>query len=234
VSRVDQGVGRLVQMLKDTGKYDNTIILYLSDNGVAFPGAKTTLYDPGLRVPLIVRLPGGPTAGRTTRAMVSLADLTPTLLDLAGAQTAGLRLDGRSFTPLFREPDAAGWDEVYGTHTFHEVEMYYPMRMVRTRRYKLIYNVAHELTFPFAEDLYYASTWIDARRAPARPFGRRPMEQFLHRPRIELYDLKADPDETHNLAGDRAHAQIEAELVAKLKAFQSRTGDPWLRKWSFQ
>lgn len=234
IGRLDQGVGKLVALLKATGQYDNTVILYLTDNGIAFPGAKTTLYDPGVHVPLIMRLPQGRDRGRVTDAMVSLADLTPTLLDMVGVTRDGAAMDGRSFTAVLDDPAVGGWDEVFGTHTFHEVQMYYPMRSIRTRHYKLIYNIAHELTFPFAEDLLYASTWIAARRDPEKRFGPRSIEQFLHRPLLELYDLQADPGETRNLADDPAHAAIRDALVEKLKAFQKRTDDPWLRKWDFQ
>src|SRR5262249_51824058 len=86
VSRVDQGVGRLVAILKECGKYDDTLILYLSDNGMAFPGSKTTLYEPGMRLPLIVRSPGQKTRGKATDAMVTWADLTPTVLEFAGVK----------------------------------------------------------------------------------------------------------------------------------------------------
>lgn len=232
ISRLDQGVGRLVEVLKAAGQYDNTIILYLTDNGVAFPGAKTTLYDAGLRSPLIMRLPGGRDRGQVSEAMVSLVDITPTLLEMTGVPSAGASLDGKSFAGLIDNPKADGWDEVFGTHTFHEVQMYYPTRMVRTRRYKLLYNIASELTFPFAEDLLYASSWR-ASKGQTR-FGRRTVEALLHRPKFELYDVEADPDELVNLADDPAHAQIKAELIAKIKDFQARTRDPWLRKWDFQ
>ncbi|WP_269714818.1 sulfatase family protein [Caulobacter sp. NIBR2454] len=233
ISRLDQGVGRLVALLKHTGHYDNTIIVYLTDNGIAFPGAKTTLYDPGVRAPLIMRLPHGAQAGRATDAMVSLADLTPTLLDLAGV-APGRAMDGRSFVSVLKDPAAPGWDEVFGSHTFHEVQMYYPMRSIRTRRWKLIYNINPELTFPFAEDLLYASSWMQNTKSGATSFGQRSVDAFLHRPRFELYDLQSDPGEIRNLADDPAHGAVLADLITRLKAFQTRTRDPWLRKWDFQ
>ncbi|WP_369062606.1 sulfatase/phosphatase domain-containing protein [Caulobacter sp. 73W] len=111
--------------------------------------------------------------------------------------------------------------------------MYYPTRMVRTRRFKLLYNIAHELTFPFAEDLLYASSW-DRSAEPSARFGRRSVEALMHRPKFELYDLQADPNEVSNLADDPAYAQVKAQLIDKVKAFQTRTRDPWLRKWDFQ
>jgi N-sulfoglucosamine sulfohydrolase len=84
VSRVDQGLGRLIEILKEAGVYENTLIIYMSDHGMAFPGAKTTTYDPGLNSPLIVRSPEVNRRGVVTDAMVSWTDITPTILDFAG------------------------------------------------------------------------------------------------------------------------------------------------------
>ena len=97
VSRLDEGIGHLVSILKSAGKYDDTLILYLSDNGVALAGAKTTLYEPGMRVPFIVREPKQAKTGRTQDALVSWVDIMPTLLDYAGIDASDMGLDGRSF-----------------------------------------------------------------------------------------------------------------------------------------
>jgi len=234
VSRLDQGVGRLVQLLKDTGHYERTLIVYISDNGVAFPGAKTTLYDPGTRLPCIVRLPGRRRPGAGQDAMITWADLTPTLLDVAGAPASAGECDGRSFRAGLDGARLAGWDETYGSHTSHEITMYYPMRSVRTRRHKLILNLAHGLRFPFALDLVQSPTWIGVQRSGAAVYGRRPIAQFLQRPEFELYDLASDPDEVVNLADTPALQSVKRELVEKLKAFQHATLDPWRSKWVYE
>src|SRR5262245_14565027 len=164
VSRVDQGVGKLIGVLKDAGKWDDTLFVFLSDHGIAFPGAKTTVYEPGLRSPLIVRHPAAMRRGLECDAMVSWVDVAPTLLDFAGARTDRQAFHGRSFLAVVGEEKPKGWDEVYASHSFHEVTMYYPMRVVRTRQYKLIWNVAAPLPFPFASDLWEAATWQDVYR----------------------------------------------------------------------
>ena len=76
-------MGHLIEVLKETGNYDNSVIIYMSDHGPAFAGAKTTVYEPGLRTPLIVKMPGQ-TESRVTEAMVHWPDITPTLLEIAG------------------------------------------------------------------------------------------------------------------------------------------------------
>ena len=114
----------------------------------------------------------------------------------------------------------------------HEVTMYYPMRAVHSGRYKLIWNIAHPLPFPFASDLWNAATWQDSlRRGEDSVYGKRTIKSLTHRPRFELYDLESDSDEVYNLADDPQHEKQLAELKQKLREFQRRTGDPWILKW---
>ena len=234
VSRVDQGVGRLMRVLKQIGKYDNTVVIYISDNGVAFPGAKTTLYEPGMNLPCIVRDPRQKKTGIACDALVNFTDLAPTILDFAGALPGASSLQGRSFKPVLNQEHPEGWDETYASHTFHEITMYYPMRVVRQRRYKLIWNIAHGLDYPFASDLWASSTWQATIRAGNKYYGKRTVEAYLHRPKFELYDLEDDPHEVKNLANDPNYQRVLAELKAKLKAFQKRTNDPWIVKWDYE
>ena len=264
VSRIDQGLARLIAIVKETGHWDDTLILYISDHGMAFPGAKTTVYEPGMRSPCIVRNPYGAKRGVVSNAMVSWVDLTPTILDFAGAldrttghAKAGLvtqlppppkgasvqntndtrrgEFHGRSFLPILDQSDPPGWDEVYASHTFHEIQMYYPMRVVRERKWKLIWNIAYPLPFPFASDLWAAPTWqAQYKQGMDAPYGPRTVGRYIHRPKFELYDLESDPWESKNLADDPAHADTLLRLQAKLKAFQERTDDPWILKWSYE
>jgi N-sulfoglucosamine sulfohydrolase len=239
VSRIDQGLGRLVQQLKDAGVYDNTVILFTSDHGIAFPGGKTTLYEGGMTVPMIVRDPAhqpSSSTGTVSQAMISLLDLTPTLLDIAGVKDIDkLGLHGRSFLPTIGKESTPGFDEVTASHTFHEITMYYPMRVVRTRQYKLIWNIAHPLPFPFASDLWEAPTWqAQFKQGPETKYGQRTVRDYIHRAEFELYDLHADPDEVNNLAASPQHKEVLAEFTVKLKAFQKRTSDPWILKWEYE
>ena len=260
VSRIDEGIGRLVQLLKDAGQYDNTVIIYMSDNGPAFPGAKTTLYEPGMKLPLIVRSPDQKKRGVVTDAMVSWVDITPTILDFAGVKEviappliqgdpedkgvpkrpAEMRrvkyvFHGQSFRPVLDQEKPDGWNEVYASHTFHEITMYYPMRVIRTDRYKLILNLAHQLPYPFASDLYESATWQSVLKGDSTAlFGKRRISDYLQRPRYELYDLQTDPHEVINLAGKPEHKALFDELSAKLKAYQQKTRDPWISKYEYE
>ncbi len=230
VSRFDQGVGRLMEVLKETGHLDDTLVILLSDNGIPFPGAKTSLYEPGMRLPLIVRSPDQKTRGGTTDAMVTWADLVPTILDYTEAKGPGYPLHGKSFLGVLDREQSEGFDEIHASHTFHEVQMYYPMRVVRERRYKLIWNVAHPLPIPFASDLWASDTWQGVLKRGDTTYGKRTMEAFLKHPAYELYDLEEDPDEAHNLVDSPEHAEVLARLQRKLKTFQQATKDPWYVK----
>jgi len=108
------------------------------------------------------------------------------------------------------------------------------MRVVRGRQYKLIWNIAHPLPYPFASDLWASAAWQGVLQRGEKHYGKRTVDAYLHRPRFELYDLEADPDELHNLAGDPKYATVLEELQAKLKAFQQRTKDPWVLKWDYE
>jgi len=260
ISRTDAGLARLISLLKESGQYDKTVILFASDNGKPWPGAKTTLYEPGMRLPLVVRSPDPSRRGVVSDALVSWVDLTPTILDIAGVQEVqapalqvgdpegGRRpntanptgplvkyeFHGRSFLPTLDGSQSPGWDVVFASHQFHEIQMYYPMRAIRTDRYKLILNLAHPLPFPFASDLQDSATWTATLKSDASHYGLRRVADYLHRPRYELYDLKNDPEETTNLAGRPEKMAVFDELASQLKAYQQRTRDPWFTKYEYE
>lgn len=254
VARVDYGVGKLFTHLKDAGVWDNTVIIYISDNGIAFAGAKTTMYQPGINLPCLIKNAGGANAGEISDAMINWADLTPTILDLAGVlpeanalmkervddpemnwnNTANETLQGRSFKSVLENVHAAGWDETYASHTFHEITMYYPMKSVITRKFKLIWNIAWQLPYPHASDLWASSTWQVALKNGTGMYAGRSIADFTHRSEFELYDLEKDPFETRNLAGNAAYASELEALKDKIHDFQERTNDPWILKWQHE
>jgi N-sulfoglucosamine sulfohydrolase len=262
VSRVDQGLGRLIRVLQDADQWDNTLLIYISDHGIAMPGAKTTLYEGGMHSPCVVRNPYNQQRGVVTNAMISWTDITPTILDFAGAldgesgkvnetisaniaapppgsqttqDTKRGQFHGRSFLEILDQETPNGWDAVYASHTFHEIQMYYPMRVVRGRKYKLIWNVAHPLPFPFASDLWAAPTWqAQYRLGPEAPYGKKTVHSYINRPKFELFDLEADPHEGTNLAENPQYAETLERLTAELKEFQRRTNDPWIIKWRYE
>jgi N-sulfoglucosamine sulfohydrolase len=193
--------------------------------------AKTNLYDTGIRLPFIARNPLQIRRGITNSAMVSFADVFPTVLEWARLPKSGGRAHrGRSLLPILEETSPSGWDEVYASQSFHEVTMYYPMRAVRTRQHSLIVNLAHPLSFPIAEDLFESETWQGVIHHTDPVLGDRSLADYLQRKRVELYDVLADPHQRKNLALDPALGATLRDLQERLRDWQEKTDDPWLIK----
>ncbi|KAK9422394.1 putative Sulfatase N-terminal domain-containing protein [Seiridium unicorne] len=230
ISRLDQGVGQILEGLKKAGLSDDTLVIFISDNGPPFINSKTTLYDAGVNLPLIVRQPGSPPS-IVNPNLISWVDIIPTILDYAGidAGKGSPERPGRSFLPILSTTEElADWDKVSGVDTFHEITNYWPTRYVRSRRYKYHRNLAWRLDFPFAADIYGSLTWEDIRNDEAKMVGNRPLKDYFFRPPEELYDLENDPLEVANLVKDSAHEKILNELRQDLEAWQRRTEDAWL------
>lgn len=266
VSRIDQGVARLVEILKEADLYDKTMIVFTSDHGMAFSGGKTTVYEGGLKVPFVVRNPYEENRGVKSEALISHIDITPSILDFAGGldqetnrpknwidpnkywkdkpyaakENRGPRkgleaYHGKSWVPILGKPDGKHWDTVLASHTFHEIQMYYPMRVVRDDEWKLIWNIAHGLPYPFASDLWAASSWqAQYQKSLDAPYGQKTVGEYIHRPAFELYKISEDPYEGDNLADDPEYSDVLRKYQEKLKAMQKEYGDPWIMKWEYE
>ncbi|RCK70080.1 sulfatase [Desertihabitans brevis] len=215
VKVADAAVGAVLDALDRSPHADSTWVVFTTDHGPAFPRAKGTLYDPGLRVALLVRPPRrSRSAGGVVERAVSLVDFVPTVLELAGLAVPS-RVQGRSFAPLLRGEPMVPAEVVYAEKTSHRG--YDPMRCVRALGFKYIrsYEPRPRLVLP-----------TDIEASPTR----RGMGEEHLRPRDaeELYDLESDPDEQCNLASDPAYAMIRSRLGAALERWQRATGDPLL------
>ncbi len=228
VHRLDQGVGLVLAALERAGFADDTLVCFLSDNGAPFLNSKTTLYDAGVHLPLIMRVPGAK-AGVANPNLVSFVDILPTFLDWAGHDVPAGARRGRSVLPILQDTELlADWERVFGSHTFHEITNYYPTRFIRTPRYKYHRNVAWQLDFPFSGDLYGSLSWEGIRNTEPVLIGARALKDYVRRPPEELYDLEADPREVRNLATEESHHNVLLELRAAMEAWQRTTDDPWL------
>ena len=267
-SRIDSGIGQLIEILKAADLYDKTIIVFTADHGMAFAGAKTTVYEPGLNVPFVVRNPYVQNRGVVSEAMISHVDVTPSLLDFGGAlnqktngpeqvldakafwkeqgggtmfaenRNGGYKFDsyhGKSWVSVLNDPEKAHHESIFASHTFHEIQMYYPMRVFRDKKYKLIWNIANKLDYPFASDLWAASSWqAQQRKGDEAPYGVRTVAEYVHRPPFELYDMESDPDESNNLAEDPAYKKTLDEYCERMKKTQVVLEDPWVSKWNYE
>ncbi|CAI7573443.1 unnamed protein product [Penicillium palitans] len=232
IHRLDQGIGFVLKALEDAGLAESTLVIFISDNGPPFINSKTTLFDAGVRLPLIIKHPKLKPAVNSD--MVSYVDILPTLLDYIGhpgvVDPAKKRL-GNSLLPILgTNAKPSEWNQVFGSHTFHEVTNYWPTRFIRDRRYKYHRNLAWRLDFPFAADIYGSLSWEDIRNSSDSEImiGERKLKDYFFRAPEELYDLENDPNEVHNLVKDPEHAAVLEDLRTKLETWQRRTEDPWL------
>ncbi len=226
LSRLDAGVGMILDDLAASGRAEDTLVIFLSDNGRPFPGAKTNFYGPGLHLPLIVYAPGS--ASVASDAMVSFTDITPTVLDWTGVAPPAYKLSGRSLLPILGKADDPTRDAIFASHDFHEINQYYPMRSIRTRTHSYILNLAYQLPYPIAGDVAGSPSWRAISADPSIRLGTRTQAAYLQRPAEELYDLTRDPDEITNVAADPAYAAVKAQLAERLRAVRAATKDPWL------
>jgi len=212
VTSMDRRVGEIIQQLKDDGLYDDTIVIYWSDHGVGLPRAKRWLYDSGIRVPMIVRVPqkfqrfSPGDAGTITNRLVSLMDLGPSVLNLAGLKVPD-HIQGFAF---LGEQLSRTRQYVYGARDRMD-ERYDIIRAVRDHRFKYIRNYE-----PFKAYYQYMNTpekgrlMREIRRVAAA--GGLPAAAALFmakkKPVEELYDTEADPHEVNNLALDPTQEEV--------------------------
>ena len=207
----------------------NTFFLTTSDHGAQWPFGKWTLYENGIRTPMIAVWPGHLKAGTRTDAMVSWIDLLPTLVDLAGGP-APREIDGRSFAGVLRGETTQHRDRIFTTHSGDGRYNIYPSRSVRTTDWKYIRNLHPEYYFTTHVDLArsddgaaYFRSW--EQKAKTDPHAAAVVARYHQRPAEELYDLRVDPFELKNLAADPPQAARLAMLRGEVDAWMKAQGD---------
>lgn len=248
VSRADTGIGMLLESLEERGLKNNTLVIFLSDNGPSFTRGKATCYEAGLHVPFIVRFPGVGSAGQVCDALVSSVDIIPTILE-ATEVSCSVDLPGKSLLPFLKENKHSSRHDLFAEFTAHGIEHYYPRRSVCNKQYKLIHNLMPERSNPWSgihivramgEDKslrgpagHYNATLPAFYDDPAHSFGapseviRQSFLTYLNPPEFELYDLEKDPYERTNLSGNPEYAEILKQLKSQLNAWRAGFQDPF-------
>lgn len=223
INRMDVGLGLLLEQLKEVGVYDQTLIVFIGDHGPPFTRAKTTAYEEGIAVPLLLRWPGVSRTGLRSKAFVSSVDLAPTMLDAAGLSPPPVA--GRSLREVLRDEPPDDWrDLLFAEYTSHSAKHLYPRRTVRNRQYKLIHNLDVSRPNPVP---FIGATRITPNLTVA-PNMQAAYQTMRHPPEYELYDLLADPHETRNLADRQDIVEVFEALKRALKDWREETGDPLL------
>lgn len=228
IGRLDGDIGKVLAILEARGLANDTIVIFMGDNGASQLRGKGTLNEFGIRVPLIIRWPGVVKPGSASSKLISGEDLAPTLLQAAGLEPAD-NLTGVSFLPLLKgEPFDARKAIVsergpHGSALPRGSSGFDLGRAIVTDRYKLIFNVTWQLPYhPVDFNLddvkaLHAEGKLDPKFAELYLAPTRPM--------FELYDLKEDPHEMNNLAGTKAANEVELDLKGQLAAWQIRHRD---------
>lgn len=227
IARMDAECGQVRGLLDRYGVAENTLVMFMGDNGMPFPRAKGSLYDPGIRVPTLACWPGRIKPGRATQALMSAIDLPVTWLAMAGREPPR-KMQGRSLLPLFDDPNTSLRTAVFAERNWHNTLD--PSRSVRTRRYKLIFNAQPRFPYRPASDLERSITWqsyLEEARKPGGGALEARHWQLLEpsRPSIELYDLQHDPGEFHNRATDPELLDVRRDLEYKLSDWMHETYD---------
>ncbi|TDS11883.1 sulfatase family protein [Sphingobacterium paludis] len=231
VRRLDNQVGDVLALLDSQGRLDNTLVIFLGEQGPQFPGGKWTLYDNGQRSSMLIRWPKVVQAPSITEAIVQYEDITPLLIDIAGGKPLRA-LDGKSFRAVLKNPKGKHRDFAYGIHNNIPEGPAFPIRSVRDQRYKLIWNLNPESIYHIK---YMTNTsnkgqvftsWH--RRAATDKQARFLTGRIVGHPEFEFYDLQQDPDELHNLAGDPAYNKIMERMRKKLRQWMKAQHDTGL------
>ncbi|KAJ8953938.1 hypothetical protein NQ318_019178 [Aromia moschata] len=228
----------------NSGHLDDTLIIYTSDNGIPFPNGRTNFYDSGIAEPMLISSPlHKEREHQVTNSLASLLDIVPTMLDWYNITYEEDRLEdnsverkkiftGRSLLPLLiAEPADKSKEAIFASHNLHEITMYYPMRMIRTQRYKLIHNINFYSPFPIDQDFYLSPTFQDIlnrTKSHENLNWFKTLKQYYDRPEWELYDIKHDPEELNNIVKKNSSMEIFQELKKRLNEWQKATNDPWL------
>lgn len=228
IEHCDDDFQRVLDIVKERASLDNTLVIFMGDNGMAFPSGKGSLHDPGLNVPLLAWWPGVVKPGGDTSALISGEDIAPTCLEAAGLQVPQ-RISGVSFLPLLKgesfPQERTHLFAERGPHGSASFELNTAAsavdysRCVRSARHKLIYNVTpHQRYAPV--DSAGDPSWKDIVKAHEEKSLATEFEELWFtspRPVYELYDLESDPNELHNLYGQKGQEEVTLELKTVLQ-----------------
>lgn len=240
ITYADSLLGRSLDLLDQSGKSDNTIVIFTSEQGSQFPFAKWTNYDLGLKTAFIVRWPGIVRPGSRNSALIQYVDVVPTLLEAAGGSPDHIYtgsvdaeghtgFDGISFLDVLREGKEEHREYVYGVQTTRGIfsgSVCYPIRSVRSKNFKYILNLNssspfYNLVNTASNGIYQA--WIDATEEGSEK--RSLVMRYTHRPKEELYDIRKDPYELDNLADNPEYDKVKKGLAKELHKWMQQQGD---------
>lgn len=224
LTRFDSDCGKLIELLDKHGLTDNTMVVMTSDNGMAFPRAKATVYEAGIKVPLLVKWPGHVQEGAVSEELVSLMDLPATWLDMAGVSIPE-KMEGRSLLPLLAGEEYESRDYVFAGRNWHD--NWAPARAVIGKRYKLIQNYRLSTGYLASLDILQSKSYKSIQALKEQGKLEEPLTWYEKNstPQQEFYDFDNDPEEWNNKADDETLKGKIKELETALSQWMNNTHD---------
>ncbi len=215
VYAVDEAVGTINDAITEAGIEEETMVIFTTEHGIAFPRAKGSCYDPGIEAALIIRYPGVADSGVRYDELISNVDVLPTILDIVGADIPD-SVNGRSFLSLLTGEEYQAREKVFAEMTWHD--MYNPVRMIRTDTHKYIRSFWHLPKVYLPTDVFASKAGREVREVYSVPT----------RPYEELYNLENSPREDDNVIYESLHQDIRISLTKQLYQWMDETDDPLL------
>lgn len=227
ITRFDHYVGLIEKELQLQGVLDNTIIIIMSDNGAAYPRAKTRVYDSGMKTPLIIRWNKSYIKkGSTSNSLISAVDIAPTMIEIAEVKSSPT-FQGKSFVPVLKSPEAPFRNYAFSEHNWHDYEAM--ERMVRSKDFLYVLNLRPMLSNQGPADAVSSVPFNDLKAL--RDSGKLTIAQadiFLKpRPTEELYDCRTDQMQLVNLASSPQYQQEIGRLRKIMVQWKEQTADTY-------
>lgn len=225
IARLDYFVGKIEKELENQGITENTMIIFMGDNGRPFPRCKTRVYDSGMKPPFIIKWPKGiRQSGSVCNSLVSAIDIAPTVLDVCELPAED-SFQGKSFARLFRDPNTKHRKYVFSEHNWHDHEAL--ERMVRTEEYLYVLNERPQ--FPNCGPADSNNSLSQKDLDKLKEDGKLTAEQMdifvTPRPKEELFDIKNDPEQFMNIAGDPKYKEALEKMRAVMQQWREETAD---------
>lgn len=229
ISYMDRQMGKVLQHLEETGQSENTIVIFLSEQGSNFPHCKWTCYDTGVRSVGIVRWPGVVSEGSVSDAIIQYVDILPTILEAAGGNPSKHDFDGKSFLSVLMGEKQEHNEYAFSLQTSRGIyngPEAYGIRTVRSKNFRLIWNLNWKNKFSntVIGGFEPYNSWKH-KAEEGDPFAQKRVTVYKERPEFELYDLRKDPYELHNVANDSAYKDVRIHLKKELDLWMEQQGD---------
>ena len=235
ILRLDECIGELTARLRESGKEENTLIIYLSDHGDEMARGKFDIYEASNKVPFIVNWPAKIKKGVKSDALISSVDIVPTILDAAGLPRAK-NLPGKSMLSHFENTGSNFRQYLFTEKNCDQIGMYFPRRSVRDEKFKLIYSLLsdreNEVALAYTKnsakprkDAVAGSPTLEELKSAPKNIQKL-YQDWIKPPQIQLYDLENDPWELNDLSSSPEFAAVKQRLLKALFDWQQETNDP--------